>query len=275
MLSFNPLPKSWGEAALIMAITMAASASAQSTLIPDELKSQYAEQVFIDADSVEHRYRLLLPAGFKDGEAKKYPLVLLLHGAGERGDDNALQLKHGAAEFVRADRQMDYPCIVIVPQCPKDAKWVDVDWSPGSGTSTFPNDPSPSMKMALRIVDQWIAGGRVDPSRVYLTGISMGGYGCWFASAVNGNPFAATIPICGGGDPSWADRYGKTPIWTFHGTDDTAVPIGRSREMIQALKKIGHRPEPKYTEYEGGAHDVWTQTYKRDDVFEWLFSQRK
>ena len=114
-----------------------------------------------------------------------------------------------------------------------------------------------------------------NPSRVYVTGISMGGYGTWYASALRSDLFAASIPICGGGDIDWAGRFGDLPFWVFHGTDDNVVPINRSREMVAAMKRNGHRPEPKFTEYEGGAHDVWTRTYKRDDVFEWLFSQRK
>ena len=250
-------------------------AVAQDESIASQLRDQYVEKTFVDSEAAEHKYRLLLPVGYRDDEIKQYPLVLLLHGAGERGNDNALQLKHGAAEFMRADRQAAYPCIVIVPQCPREQKWVSVDWAPPSGKGTFPNEPSPSMKVAVGIVNQWITSGRVDKSRVYITGISMGGYGTWFASAVENNSFAAAVPICGGGDPSWAKRYAAMPIWAFHGSADTAVPVGRSHEMIEALAEAKHQPEPKYTEYEGGLHDVWTETYKRDDLFEWLFSQRK
>jgi len=262
----------WG---MLLAVSLVEPAYAQPAAISDVLTSQYVEKVFVDANATEHRYRLLLPDGFKQEDTTKYPLVLFLHGAGERGSDNTLQLMHGAAEFAREDRQKQFPCIVILPQCPKDEKWVSVDWSPKSGTGTFPDSPSSSMSTALSMVNEWIESGRVDASRIYLTGISMGGYGTWFASALKDNPFAAAIPICGGGDPTWANRYGSLPIWVFHGSDDTAVPVGRSREMLAALKASGHKPEPKYTEYEGGGHNVWTQTYKRDDVFEWLFSQRK
>lgn len=101
------------------------------------------------------------------------------------------------------------------------------------------------------------------------------GYGSWFAGAHANDQFAASVPICGGGDPGWAERYGKLPIWAFHGSEDRAVSVERSREMIAALRAAGHTPEPKYTEYAGGGHDVWTQTYQRDDLLEWLFSQRR
>lgn len=272
-ISFQKL---WvGVVGMLLAVSFVEPACGQPAAISEALKSQYAEKVFVDAKSTEHRYRLLLPAGFSENDTTKYPLVLFLHGAGERGSDNVLQLKHGAEEFAREDRQKQFPCIVILPQCPKDEKWVSVDWAPKSGSGTFPDSPSSAMAAAMGMVKEWMEGGRVDTSRIYLTGISMGGYGTWFASAQKDNPFAAAIPICGGGDPTWADRYGSLPIWGFHGTDDTAVPVGRSREMLAALKATGHKPEPKYTEYGGGGHDVWTQTYKRDDVLEWLFSQRK
>lgn len=235
----------------------------------------YTEQTFTDAEGNAHRYRLLFPAGYQADADTRYPLVLLLHGAGERGDDNQAQLRHGAAEFARADRQAAYPCFVVVPQVPRASRWVDADWGQAGGRGTFPDKPSPSMQAALGIVRQWIDGGRVEAERVYVTGLSMGGYGSWFAAAHANELFAAAVPICGGGDPGWADRYGKLPIWAFHGSEDQAVPVERSREMIAALKQAGHQPEPKYTEYEGGGHNVWTQTYQRDDLFQWLFSQRR
>lgn len=235
----------------------------------------YTEQTFTDAEGNAHRYRLLFPAGYQEDADTKYPLVLLLHGAGERGDDNRAQLRHGAAEFARADRQAAYPCFVVVPQVPRESRWVDADWGQRGGRGTFPDKPSPSMQAALGIVRHWIATGRVEPERVYVTGLSMGGYGSWYAGAHANDLFAAAVPICGGGDPSWTARYGKLPIWAFHGTEDRAVPVERSREMVAALRTAGHEPEPKYTEYEGAGHDVWTQTYRRDDLFEWLFSQRR
>jgi predicted peptidase len=261
----------------LSAFMVLAFMSAEMSVAADapSLRDRYQEREFADASGAKHRYRLLLPAGFREEDATKYPLVLFLHGAGERGNDNVAQLKHVAAEFARDDRQAEYPCIVICPQCPTEEKWVLVDWSDKSGASTFPDEPSPAMKAALGMVDEWIKGGRVDKSRVYITGLSMGGYGTWYAASMEGNPFAAAMPICGGGDPTWAKRYGSLPIWTFHGTEDAAVPLVRSQEMIDALKATGHQPEAKFTIYDGAGHDVWTETYKRDDVFAWLFSQKK
>ncbi len=131
------------------------------------------------------------------------------------------------------------------------------------------------MEVALGILKSWTDTGRADLARLYIAGLSMGGYGTWYASAIDNRPFAAAVPICGGGDPDWAQRYAGLPIWTFHGDADTAVPVGRSREMIAALKAVKHTPEPIYTEIAGGPHDVWTDAFKRDDLFQWLFSQQK
>jgi predicted peptidase len=241
----------------------------------ESVLDQYTQQTIVDVDGKSHDYRLLFPAGYDKAGGKKYPLVLFLHGAGERGEDNAAQLKHGAAEFARADRQAEYPCFVLFPQVPKEQKWVDADWSQSVGRGTFSETPSPAYAAAIGAVKSWIDSGRVDPARVYVTGLSMGGYGTWYAAAASKDVFAAAVPICGGGDPTWAKRYQGMPIWTFHGTEDKAVPVGRSREMVEALATVGHEPKVIYTEYEGGGHDVWTQTYRRDDLFRWLFSQQR
>lgn len=259
----------------VLTIFCLAATTALSTSAAESPLDQYAEQTFVDGDGNKHRYRLLFPAGFDKQAEKKYPLVLFLHGAGERGDDNFAPLRHGAAEFARADRQAEYPCFVLVPQVPEEQKWVDTDWSNAAGKGTFSDSHSPAYAAALAAVKSWIDSGRVDSSRVYVTGLSMGGYGTWYASAASKDVFAAAVPICGGGDPTWAKRYEGMPIWAFHGSEDKAVPVGRSREMIEALAKVSQQPEAIYTQYEGGGHDVWTETYRRDDLFRWLFSQQR
>jgi predicted peptidase len=215
------------------------------------------------------RYRLFMPEATADGA--KLPLVLFLHGAGERGDDNAAQLKHGVVEFHR--RQAKHPCLVLVPQCPAGQKWVEVDWNDQGGAGTFPAEPSEPLKLALEVLDGLIAAGKVDPDRVYVTGLSMGGYGTWYAAGMPGSRFAAAAPVCGGGDPDWAKRYVGLPVWAFHGEDDRAVPVGRSREMIEAIRAAGG--QPKYTEYPAVGHDSWTPTYADDAFHAWLFAQRR
>jgi len=214
------------------------------------------------------RYRLLAAEPTGDGPP---PLVLFLHGAGERGDDNAAQLRHGVAEFHR--RQAEHPCLVLAPQCPAGQKWVEVDWGDQTGAASFPSEPSEPLRLAIEVMDRLIAGGRVDPARLYVTGLSMGGYGTWYAAGMPGSRFAAAAPICGGGDPAWAKRYLGLPLWAFHGGDDRAVPVGRSREMIEAIRAAGG--EPKYTEYPAVGHDSWTRTYSDDAFHDWLFAQRR
>jgi len=241
----------------------------------DQWRLSYTRQTFVAADGSEHAYRLRFPDGFTEGDSRRYPLVLLLHGAGERGSDNEAQLVHGAIEFAKPQRQAEYPCFVLVPQVATGQRWVDVDWSQPGGVGTFPEKDTADFAAAIGMVRHWIAGGRVDPLRVYVTGLSMGGYGSWYAGAAYRDLFAAAAPVCGGGDPSWAERYAGMPIWAFHGAQDKAVPVVRSREMISALTAAGQQPKPLYTEYPEGGHNVWTETYLRDDFFSWLFSQRR
>lgn len=239
----------------------------------DSWKKAFEQKTITDDAGASLGYRLLSPEDLSsEGEAKKqYPLVLFLHGAGERGSDNTAQLVHGAHDFY--ERRQTYPSFVVAPQCPEGKRWVDADWSATDGKNTFPEEPSEPMRLALQVVRDLIASGHVDPRRVYVTGLSMGGYGTWYAAGFEGHPFAAAAPICGGGDPTWAERYVNLPLWVFHGSDDAAVPVGRSREMVEAVRQAGG--EVKYTEYEGVGHDSWTQTYNDDAFHAWLFDQQR
>lgn len=234
--------------------------------VADDWQTAFSIEQISDGEAT-FGYRLLSPA--KVEADKQYPLVLFLHGAGERGDDNEAQLKHGMKDFV--DRRDEYPCFVIAPQCPTGKRRVEVDWNSESGKGSFQESPSESMKLTMMAVRQLIDAGKVDPKRVYVTGLSMGGYGTWYASVAKDSPFVAAAPICGGGDPSWVERYVDYPLWIFHGDNDSAVAVERSREMVAAIKEAGGNP--KYTEYPGVGHDSWTETYANDDFFTWLFAQ--
>lgn len=216
-------------------------------------------------------YRLMSPPQVEQGE--RYPLVLFLHGAGERGNDNEKQLVHGAAEF--AKRRNSYPAYVLFPQCPPGKRWVESDWSLPSGRGEFPTEPSAPMAATLALVDSLVSELPIDPERLYVTGLSMGGQGTWFAAVAPPKRFAAMLEVCGGGDPSWAERYQGIPVWALHGQADKVVPISRAREMVVALTNAGHAPELRYVEYPGVGHNSWSPTYARDDVYRWLFSQRK
>jgi len=211
-------------------------------------------------------YRLLKPEGY-DGTTA-YPLLLFLHGAGERGTDNKAQLKHGVKHLVSDEARKKYPCFVLVPQCPPHpARWAD--WS-AKGT---PKEPTEALALVLGLIDELKKQYKIDERRIYVTGLSMGGFGTWDLLARRPELFAAAIPICGGGDPASAKKFATVPIWAFHGAKDNIVRPERSREMIDALKKAG--ASPKYTEYPQAGHDSWTKTYADPAVLEWLFAQKR
>ncbi len=195
--------------------------------------------------------------------------MIFLHGAGERGSNNKAQLVHGMAEFCKPKWREKYPCYVLAPQCPAEMKWSDVDWTLPS--SELPEKVSEPMQLVFELVDAMLKDSAVNDNRVYITGLSMGGYGTWDILARRPNFFAAAIPICGGGDPKTANRFANVPLWCFHGDKDETVTVNRSREMIEALKAAGG--SPKYTEYAGVAHDSWTRTYSNPEVIEWMFAQ--
>ena len=213
-------------------------------------------------------YRLYRPA--EVAANRKLPLVLFLHGAGERGTNNVSQLKHGIEALIRHGQQTGDPAILLIPQCPTDKKWVDAPWNAPS--HTMPSEPSPPLRLALELVRATRASLPVNPSRVYVTGISMGGYGTWDAVQREPRLFAAALPICGGGDTAQAPAIKRVPIWTFHGDKDGAVPVSRSRDMVSALRACGGNVQ--YREYPGAGHDVWTRTYSDSEVLTWFFAQR-
>ena len=249
--------------------SMAQESEAPAKTESDLLTQLFEPREFVGANKVPLKYRLMKPINYRPG--KKYPLVLFLHGAGERGDDNMITLKHGAKDFADAARREKYPCYVVVPQCPKGQKWSDVDWS--LEASSQPENPSLSLATAKELLDEMVETAGVDKNRIYLTGLSMGGYGTWDAIARYEGYFAAAAPICGGGDPKMVSKFSRLPIWCFHGDADTAVKVVRSREMIAALKEVGS--PAKYTEYPGVGHDSWSATYSNPEFYQWLFAQQR
>lgn len=257
----------------LLAVVSTVRAPEVSAQVTTDLLGQYQAKVFTGPKGNSIPYRMLSPANVEPG--KSYPLVLFLHGAGERGTDNKAQLVHAAAEFASAERVNQYPAYVIFPQCPSEQRWVESAWDLPSGRGEFETTPSKPMKASLQLVDSLARSLPIDPQRLYVAGLSMGGQGTWFAAASEPHRFAAMLEVCGGGDPTWAEQYDGIPVWAFHGQNDGVVPISRAREMIVALAQAGHAPEVRYTEYPEVGHNSWTQTFKRDDVFEWLFGQRK
>jgi predicted peptidase len=224
---------------------------------------KYKEEAF--------KYRLLKPAKIESG--KKYPVVLFLHGAGERGDDNQSQLKYLPEWMADAKRRDQHPCFVIAPQCRAREQWSAAN-SGMKDSAGMPKEPTDQLKVAIGILDHVVKTNAVDEQRIYLTGLSMGGYGSWELAMRQPTRFAAVVPICGGGDESQAEKIAKLPIWAWHGDADNAVPVVRSQRMIEALKKAGG--SPKYSELKGVGHDSWTAAYTGpDNALAWMFEQRR
>ena len=238
------------------------------SLMPSSFANDYLKRTFTDgAQSMP--YRLLVPPGYD--KAQKYPLLLFFHGAGERGTDNEEQLKFPpTAIFATADFQKAHPCFVLVPQCPQDQKWVDMPWDATSGVR--PAEPSASMQLALGILDAVEAEFSIDRDRVYVAGHSMGGYATWDCVTRFPNRFAAAVPCCGGGDESTVTKeVTQVPLWAFHSADDPIVPVVRTRNMIEALRKAGGAP--KYIEYTNAGHLIWARAFYEPGLFDWLFAQ--
>jgi predicted peptidase len=215
------------------------------------------------------RYRLMKPLNVERG--KRYPLVLFFHGAGERGDDNTKQLIHGMADFAKPAIRRQYPCFVVAPQCPEDQQWVDTPWT--LDAHSMPEEPAPALQMSLDLIESLQKEFPVEPARIYVTGLSMGGFGVWDAIQRKPNMFAAAAPICGGGDQMIAKSIAAIPIWAFHGDKDTVVKPRRSRDMIAALKAAGGTP--RYTEYPGVGHNSWVATYRDAQLYAWMFKQKR
>lgn len=199
-------------------------------------------------------YLVQLPEGYDAPEnaGKKWPLVVFLHGAGERGSDLSVLKKHGPPKLIEAGRR--FPAVVISPQCPADSWWTD--------------------QPVLELVDHAEKTYRLDPARLYLTGLSMGGYGTWHFASQAPDRFAAIVPICGGGVPYHMRKLGKLPVWAFHGEKDTVVPPEESVRLIKALEKAGNTAV-KYTAYPEAGHDSWTPAYDTAELWDWLFAQQR
>ncbi len=229
----------------------------------------YKARVFHSTSGRTLNYRLLSPPRTEHG--KSYPLVIFLHGSGERGEDNVSQLIHGTWLFSEPANRREYPAWVLVPQCPENERWVDVDWD--APEHRTPDALSPSFQLLMELLTQMMEKNAVDRNRIYVTGLSMGGFGTWDLLVRYPDLFAAGVPVCGGGDVDMADRLVNMPVWAFHGADDPVVSPDRTRNMIKAIESAGGHP--RYTEYPGIGHGSWVPAYKEADLLPWLFAQHK
>jgi predicted peptidase len=219
----------------------------------------FLNRVFKDSEGKEYKYVVFVPHDYKGDDAadKRWPLILFLHGAGERGDDGELQAKVGLAPAIRK-REKDFPFIAVFPQCDKNSWW---------------RADAPDGERAMAILAEIEKEYKTDRDRVYLTGLSMGGMGTWSLSMKYPDRFAALVPICGRGDNAQAEKIAKLPIWCFHGDADKAVAVDGSRSMIAAIKEAGGNP--KYTEYPGVGHNSWDAAYGTDELYTWLLQQKR
>ena len=217
-------------------------------------------------------YRLYIPKNYDCGVM--YPVVIFLHGAGGRGSDNEGQFLSGMPQAMFNDTESPiYDSIVIIPQCPTDRQWVYTPWENGN-YSTEVIGESKELETVLDILDEVTDLYNVDLDRVYITGLSMGGFGTWDLLMRHGARFAAGIAVCGGGDPTYAKLLKRIPIMTYHGSDDPAVPVTGTRIMYASIMKEGGE-NISYTEFDGEGHEVWKHVYTDPAVIRWLFSQSR
>ena len=221
-------------------------------------------------------YRILYPENYDKN--KKYPLVLFLHGAGERGKDNEKQLMHGARLFLKEENRKQFPAIVIFPQCPEESFWayanIDRTVQPAKFELDYSGPANWPLVAANELVKKMINDGVADPTRVYITGLSMGGMGTFESVFRYPDLYAAALPICGGGDMAEYDkRVKKTAFWVFHGAADAVVNVKLSQEMVEKLKKL--KAEVKYSEYPGVNHNSWDNAFAEPDYLGWMFGHRK
>lgn len=231
--------------------------------------SLFEKHIFISGKKDSLPYRFMRPQ--LTDTSMKFPLVIFLHGAGERGNDNNMQLVNGAKNFATDTNRKKYPCYMLVPQCAKGFRWVETDWKLPS--HVMPETPSVYLSRTMLLADSLIKNLNIDTNRIYITGLSMGGFGSWDAISRWPERFAAAVPLCGGGDTAKAAVMKDVSVWAFHGDNDKVVTVTRSRNMINGIKKAGGNP--KYTEYPGMGHNCWNAAYTDPATIEWMFSQNR
>ena len=243
-----------------------AAPAAKNPLLEEEGMEQ---AVFTGKDGRELKYcAKFIGPWFSGGTAS---VVLFLHGAGERGDDNVSQLTHGARELIRYCEKKNLKVMLLFPQCPSGKMWVDTPWN-------LPEHKMPAesetMKLVKEFLDEMLKEVMVDQKRIYVTGISMGGFGTWDLLSRYPDLFAAGMPICGGADVEQAEKLKNIPIRTFHGDSDDVVLTKRSRDIVKAIRDAGGT-KISYTEVPNCGHGVWPGVYADEKNFDWLLSQKR
>lgn len=236
--------------------------------------------LFVQQEHEGYKYCIYEPDQTTIAEEEKVPLVLFLHGAGERGADNLAQLKNAIKRVIYAGSDSLFMnAVVLAPQCPVGEQWVDTPWSEGNYTLSEVSE-SKNMKKAISLVEYYAGLRYIDADRIYVVGLSMGGFGTWDALARHGDLFAAGVPICGGGPTDAIDALKDMPVYTFHGTADATVPYAGTSEMVECIKEAGG-DAIRFISFANAGHSIWDRAivYAGDQlnpsVAEWLFGQKK
>jgi len=237
-------------------------------LFAQQVSDVYEAKIFQAKNGKTIPYRQYIPSEIDPN--KKYPLVLFFHGAGERGTNNISQLQWGLKPLYSYLKANNVEAIVIVPQCPTKKQWVDTPW--GKPSHVMPEHPTEPMSLSIELLKSKIKKLPVDTNRIYVTGLSMGGFGAWDIVQRIPALFAAAMPVCGGGDTAQAKQFKNVPVWAFHGSKDGVVTPKRSRDMVKAINSAGGHA--KLTEFPVG-HAAWKPAFKEKAHWDWLFSQKK
>ncbi len=218
------------------------------------VKSSDSQKKFSFNITFQMEYLLFLPESYAQSTNQKFPLILFLHGAGERGSDLDSVKRHGIPKIVETNP--DFPFIAVSPQCPDDSWWTS------------------ELHTINGLIEEVVEKYQVDTSRIYLTGLSMGGFGTWSLASMYPERFAAIAPVCGGGEVRQILRsLVEMPIWTFHGQKDDVIPFSRSEEIVTTLKK--HGSSIKFTIYPEARHDSWTKTYDNPELYKWFLKHSR
>lgn len=240
------------------------------TLTYEIMLKFFVPRTFTAEDGTVMQYRIYVPYEYTDIEA--LPVLTILHGAGERGNDNVSQMKNMIFNLFKNEENPVWDSIVVCPQCPSwPNQWVDTPWGDGDyDISTVPE--SNEAKAVMEIIDFVKGSYPTDENRYYIAGLSMGGFGTWDLLMRHTEVFAAAIPICGGGDHRMAEKLLNKPIYTFHGTADTSVPVSGTKAMVDAILDLGGT-KLQYKYFVNAGHIIWNDVAAMTDVWNWLFDQ--
>ena len=276
------------EKAAVKPANSALAAAAEAAVITPsdpltpQLEQQFARELRILKDNNMKRETIKDADGsmwycqgvYNEDQPGKPAIVVFLHGIGERGDENLASIRLAVPDIVKQIKDAKQKVILLAPECPSNQLWAPLHR--GGAGAKLTEKPAQALGLVPVLIQKKIKEFNADPDRVYITGLSMGGYGTWdLISRYGTDLFAAAMPCCGGGDPAQANEKLKDlPIWIFHGGADPTVPVMLSRRMYTALKDAGN-DNVFYREYPGVQHDCWTQTYQNPEAWKWLFSQKR